>query len=176
VAQISLLLGKLELAGTRIWLMRQGYVVLRRAAQVFLGILIISGLVKKGVKTEDRNYEKVGKILEPHRMAVVQGAIQINKRIIKNGLTWEDVESWIKENSKLTISESEATRLKVKAIPRLCSKCGKPMNGSNLYPESEKYKEGLRSYWICGASCCKDKGCGYEEFSKKTVEETLRGE
>lgn len=117
----------------------------------------------------------IDKLLEPWQRKVIQGGRQINQRLDENNLTWDDVDKWLKENPKLTISESEATRLKVKAIPRLCSKCGKPMNGSNLYSESEKYKEGFRSYWICGASCCKDKGCGYEEFSKKTVKELIGG-
>ena len=113
------------------------------------------------------------KMLEAWNRKIIQSGIQLNKRLSENGLTWGDVEAWIKENP--TVEQSRKNGKPVKALRRACPTCRKPMNGSNLYSESEKYKEGFRSYWICGASCCKDKGCGYEEFSKKTVKELIGG-
>lgn len=118
--------------------------------------------------------KNIRKILEPWpRRKDIVYAIQINHRLIKEGVSWEEVEQWIKQNPILSSSEVRQSDAKLtkKLSKPLCPKCGKKLNGSNLYPESDKYKEGWRSYWLCGASCCEGKGCGYKRFLKKTVEE-----
>lgn len=51
-----------------------------------------------------------------------------------------------------------------------CPNCGRKLNISQVAKLSEKYKEGYRTYMLCGASCCPGKGCGYEEFSSLTIE------
>lgn len=115
----------------------------------------------------------IEKILEPWKGSVIQGAIQIHKRIMEKGVTWDDVEKWIKKNPRVITSEMSVEGRKIRKETKIktCPRCGKPMNGSNLYAESVKYKEGFRSYWLCGAACCSGKGCGYEEWSKLTIEE-----
>jgi hypothetical protein len=121
------------------------------------------------------------KLLEPWSRKVIQGAIQINKRLRKENRSWQEVEDWIRKNPGLSTNEQlrQVIRAKEKiAFPIktiTCPKCKKSMKGSDLYVGSEKYKEGYRSYWICGASCCTNKGCGYEKFYKQTVEELIGG-
>jgi len=120
-------------------------------------------------------------LLEPWNRKMIRSALQINKRLVKENRSWREVEDWLEKNPML--SDSEQLRRETILRQKLsfstktvtCPKCKKAMNGSNLYIDSEKYKEGYRSYWICGASCCTDKGCGYEKFYKKTVEELIGG-
>lgn len=118
------------------------------------------------------------KLLEPWTRKVITGAIQINKRLIENGLTWADVEKWLEENPSL--SQAEINRPRSEPIPKPIikecpntlddgSKCGKNMNYSIVKEGSEKYNEGFRTYWLCGAACCPGRGCGYNEWSKEEI-------
>jgi hypothetical protein len=104
------------------------------------------------------------KILEPwlRKRAVIVGGLQINNRLIREGKTWEDVREFLESNKSIS-------KTIIHKSPKKCPDCGKPLNGSDLHKNSEKYKEGYRSYWLCGASCCTGKGCGYEEYSTLTV-------
>jgi hypothetical protein len=57
-----------------------------------------------------------------------------------------------------------------------CPHCGRKLSMSQIDRSSEKYREGYKTYILCGAACCSNKGCGYEEFSKKTIKElTIQG-
>lgn len=56
----------------------------------------------------------------------------------------------------------------------VCPRCGKKMNISKISEVSSKYEKGYRTYLLCGAACCSGKGCGYEEFSKKTIKELIQ--
>jgi hypothetical protein len=106
----------------------------------------------------------IEKLLEPWSLKTVQEAMQINDRLNQRGKTWEDVKNWFDE--KKTRSTPQINRLK-----RKCPRCGKILNYSNVSSKSEKYAQGYRTYFLCGAACCKSKGCGYEEWSKLTIEE-----
>lgn len=106
----------------------------------------------------------IEKLLEPWNLKSIQEAMQINDRLIQRGKTFEDVKNWFDE--KKTRSTPQINRLK-----RRCPKCGKILNYSNVNSKSEKYARGYRTFFICGAACCTDKGCGYSSFSKLTIEE-----
>lgn len=112
-------------------------------------------------KKMDENLER---ILEAHRMGVIQEAIQINAQLIEIGKTWEDVKTWV--DKKKTGSAPHITILK-----RKCPRCGGILNYSKVSYISEKYAQGYRTYFLCGAACCKGDGCGYSDFSKLTIEE-----
>jgi hypothetical protein len=59
------------------------------------------------------------------------------------------------------------------SMPR-CPDCGKILKLSEIARGSDRYKEGYRVYLLCGAACCTGKGCGWEIFSKKTIDEILK--
>ncbi len=60
----------------------------------------------------------------------------------------------------------ESGKVLVKHFKAICPRCGKVMSYSPVGKDSEKYKEGYRTYLLCGASCCNGKGCGYQDFVK----------
>ena len=68
-----------------------------------------------------------------------------------------------------------SNQISIKAVGKiLCPKCNKKMNMSAIGKVSKKYKEGFRTFLLCGASCCNNKGCGFQVFSKLTVNEILK--
>ncbi len=63
-----------------------------------------------------------------------------------------------------------------RSVAKRCPECNKPLNMSMVHKDSEKYKEGYRTYMLCGASCCNNKGCGYEEYSKQLISDFIKGD
>ena len=94
--------------------------------------------------------------------------------LAEHNISVSEVEKALKD-AKL---ESERERPAMVQMPK-CPECGYPMS---IYPVntdplkrdrvlSEDGKE-YKSMWLCGTSCS-GKGCLYERFSTKTVEEEL---
>lgn len=108
-----------------------------------------------------------------HRKGVLVEALQINQQLELCGGAWSDLEKWIKANNTIEIRFGNNNINAPQPKKAKCPKCGNPMSSSILFNGSDKYKEGYRTYWLCGASCCTNKGCGYEEFSKLTKEEYI---
>jgi hypothetical protein len=73
-----------------------------------------------------------------------------------------------------TQAVTSGDRVIVQKMEMKCPKCGKTMNSSLIDERSEKYKEGYRTYLLCGAACCKSRGCGFEFYSKLTTDEILK--
>lgn len=116
------------------------------------------------------------KLLEPWTRSVIKGALQINDRLIDKGKSWEDVKAYYEESKNKIPDRALRTKPGRKNKHRLilkCPECDKPLNGSVVHQDSDKYSSGYRSYWLCGAACCPGKGCGYEIYSKLTISQIM---
>ena len=60
----------------------------------------------------------------------------------------------------------QQTKGSIKKLIIKCPVCSKPLKMSAIHKESEKYKSGFRTFLLCGAACCNNKGCGFSEFSR----------
>jgi hypothetical protein len=99
--------------------------------------------------------------------------INMSRHAYANGITLHDALS--ANPPKLMQPRQVESRVTKKAGLMLCPVCGRILNASAISSQSDKYKEGYRTYFLCGAACCTGKGCGYEEYSKLTIDEILKG-
>lgn len=116
----------------------------------------------------------IGKIVEAHTRREIRKTIQVKNKLIEYDISWKELEEWLEDNPELIEKEKEAQR-KRKILKLLkCLKCNKPLNLSEIKKGSERYELGFRTYMLCGAACCEGKGCGWEHWSEKTIDEWVR--
>lgn len=109
------------------------------------------------------------RILDTWSIKIIQEAIQIKKKLEKLGYSWADLEKGL--SKKVEEIQFMPSKPRQSRPVKICPRCNKSLNFTIIAEQSDKYAEGYRIYWLCGASCCSGKGCGYEEFSKSTIAE-----
>lgn len=99
----------------------------------------------------------------------IQDIIAMSLMADKIGIKLHDVLNRFPPLSKTSVKGANSGYLSQTIMK--CPDCGKKLNISEIAKHSKKYKEGFRTYLLCGAACCSSKGCGYEKFSRSTIQE-----
>ena len=105
------------------------------------------------------------KLLEAWSLGRIRDALSIADKLVKSGKTFEDVRNWLEQSRQSNVQQN---------IPiKKCPECGKSMR---LYPVNTNTEDqvggGYNLMWLCGTTCS-GKGCLYEEYSTKTINEEL---
>ena len=109
--------------------------------------------------------------------AVIQGGIQINNMLKREGKSWADVEAYLADVQSASRALQEIVRArklrpKIPAPPtKVCPSCNKQMR---LMPTD---RDDYQSKWLCASgcgSCNNGGGCGYVEFNELSIEEIIK--
>jgi hypothetical protein len=121
----------------------------------------------------------IGKLLEAHTRKVMVGAVQIAKKLEEHGITFVELDNWLKENPQLGADKRRRSSQKGKEKfgqwkpIRKCPKCGCHLVLISLTDKEKERETGMQSKWRCAGKCSK-KPCDYVEYNKQTVEEILK--
>lgn len=113
--------------------------------------------------------------------SMLQSVGQVLRKLEESGVTLEEFYEWIKEKGNRVVpsppSLTKAKHIPWSEVPRVkvlrkCPECGKLLGLAevNTTPDSQVSDES-KCQWYCPLGCkgCKSKGCGWEEYSTKSI-------
>ena len=116
------------------------------------------------------------KLLQAFKMADIQTALNIYELLEINNKSFKDVRKYLKKKRRERKKFQQKLDRARRWLKKKWKKCPECNGFMTLYPVNQTTEDqvggGYKSQWLCG-KICNNTGCGYEEFSRESVQRQL---